>query len=396
MSREVWILALVILINRSGLMVTTFLGVYLKEHLDYSLAETGSVLMFYGIGSLAGVFMGGVISEKVGYLRVQFMALALSGVFIFVMQYASELWHFSLLLFLAIFFADMYRPANMGSLTMYSRSDNRTRSLALLRLAINLGISIGPVVGGFLIGIKGYTLLFYVDGITCVVAGFVLLIFLGLNDKEKIKEAKKTPLKWREIDLKSFAWLLFSNLFWAFSFFQIIYMYPIFMKSELGYAEFIVGLTYSLSGLMILFMEMPIVKMYEKFNKRKILFGGTLICAFAYVFLYYSESFSIFNPYVFAMPLLYMIFITMGEIFYLPFAGSLALNMAPKGHSAKFMAVYSMIFSVTHILAPLIGAFLADYFGFKVMWMCMGIAMIIVLLGLSLMNDERLPQEIKH
>jgi len=395
LAREVWILALVVLINRSGLMVTTYLTVYLHTVLDYSIAEAASVMMFYGIGSIAGVSVSGAISDRVGYLRMQLIALVTSGIFIFCMQFAYSYWHFALLLFLTVFSADMYRPANMASLTQFSKVENRTRSLALLRLAINLGISIGPAIGGFLIGYTGYKMLFYVDGITCVIAGFVLVIFLGLKDKKDIAEKKSSKMSWNDIDLKSFLWLLFSNFFWALSFFQIIYMYPLFMKSELGYTEFVVGLTYTLNGLMIFVMEMPIIKMYEKSNKRKILFWGSAICAAAYVFLYYSQPVQ-WNPLVFLMPIIYMVFITIGEIFYLPFAGSMALNMAPKGHAAKFMAVYSVVFSGTHILAPIVGGYLAEFHGFQNMWLVMGIAMLLVMIGLWQMKDEQLPQEIEH
>jgi len=391
LAKEVWIFALVILINRSGLMVTTYLSVYLHTDLGYSISKAGSIMMFYGAGSLLGVFVSGRISERVGYLKIQIIALVTSGFFILMMQYANTYWEFAILLFLMVFFADMYRPANMASLTQYSNFENRTRSLALIRLAINLGISIGPAVGGFLIASTGYKALFYVDGMTCIFAGLVLILLLGIKDQdtkllENKEEEKNANLK--RVDYKSFIWLLVSNFLWTMAFFQIIYTYPLFMKAELGYSEFIVGITFTLNGLLIFIMEMPIIKMYEHYNKRKILYSGTILCAISFVFLYYAKPFGIFEPVVFILPIMYMLFITIGEIFYLPFAGSMALNMAPKGSAAKFMSWYSMVFSLMHILAPFFGAFLADYLGFKTLWLTTGIMMLLVIFSVNKMSDE--------
>ena len=44
--------------------------------------------------------------------------------------------------------ADIFRPANSTAIAEYS-SENRTRSVSLIRLAINLGFSVGPAIGGF-------------------------------------------------------------------------------------------------------------------------------------------------------------------------------------------------------------------------------------------------------
>ena len=88
--------------------------------------------------------------------------------------------------------ADMFRPAMFVALSAYSKPENKTRSVTLIRLAINLGFSAGPAVGGIIITGLGYAQLFWVDGITCILAGLLLLKVLHpkkarVQDKTKIE-----------------------------------------------------------------------------------------------------------------------------------------------------------------------------------------------------------------
>ncbi len=252
LSKETWIIATTLLINRSGLMVMTFLSLYLIESFDYSVAEAGFVVSFYGWGSLVGVWLGGLLAEKIGYLRIQFFALLVSGFVFITMYYATEYWQFITLSFLVSATADMFRPANMATIPWYSNPENRKRSIALIRLAINLGISIGPALGGFLALKVGYESLFWVDGITCIFAGFFMLILLGFKDPEINEAGEAVAIKTDEkeqtedfievvaptdpapqADIKKFIWLLSGIFVWSFIFFQIIYTFPVFLKQEM-------------------------------------------------------------------------------------------------------------------------------------------------------------------
>ena len=79
LPRDIWYLSLVLMINRSGTMVLTFLPLYLTRHLAFDLIFAGQVLSAYGLGHLAGAFVGGWTVDRLGAIRVQTLALALSG-----------------------------------------------------------------------------------------------------------------------------------------------------------------------------------------------------------------------------------------------------------------------------------------------------------------------------
>ncbi|MEZ4829106.1 MAG: MFS transporter [Bacteroidia bacterium] len=188
LPREIWLISMVSLINRSGAMVVPFLTVYLTRKMGFSLIEAGWVMSAFGLGSIAGAIVGGRLTDRVGHYQVQFWALLLGGGMYFVLMQMETLWTIAVTTFFTSLVNDSFRPANMSSISAYSPKNLYTRSVALLRFAINLGFSIGPAVGGFLAATVGYKWLFVVDGMTCIAAAIVFRMAVTQKYEEKPEE----------------------------------------------------------------------------------------------------------------------------------------------------------------------------------------------------------------
>ena len=172
LSRPIWWLSLVTFINRCGTMVIPFLTVYLTDR-GYSLAQAGYIMAAFGAGSILGGYIGGRMTDRFGFFYVQVISLLLNGIMFIVLGYMETLWQIGICIFVLSSLGESFRPANSAAIAAYSDDANRTRSYSLNRLAINLGFGIGPAVGGLLAS-KSYMLLFWADGITCMVASLVL------------------------------------------------------------------------------------------------------------------------------------------------------------------------------------------------------------------------------
>src|SRR5580765_6856977 len=79
LPRPVWLLALVTFVNRSGTMVLPFMALYLTERRGFSATAAGTALGVYGLGSLAGTYLGGWLSDVVAPRRVMALSLLLNG-----------------------------------------------------------------------------------------------------------------------------------------------------------------------------------------------------------------------------------------------------------------------------------------------------------------------------
>jgi predicted MFS family arabinose efflux permease len=367
-SREIWILTIITFINRAGTMVLPFLSKYLKEDLHYSYGEVGWIMVSFGIGSMLGSWLGGKLSDKIGFYKVMIFSLFTSGLLFFVLQFITSFWGLCLGMFSIMTIADMFRPAMFVSLGAYAKPENRTRALTLVRLAVNLGFAAGPALGGLIIMGIGYKGLFWADGATCIVS--ILIFWLLVKEKTKSvyidKEHPGEILTHSVFKDKPFWIFLFTSFITAMIFFQIFTTLPLYHHDRYGLTEFQTGLLMTLNGLMIFFLEMPIVSIFErkKVNKVKIIVWGSLLMAASY----YTLLIDVWA----GMLVVSIIFITFGEMFAFPFSNSFAMSRAPKGHEGRYMALYTMSFSFAHIMSSKSGMELIGHFGYKANWIVMG------------------------
>lgn len=368
-SREIWILTLVTFINRAGTMVLPFLSKYLKEDLHFSYSQVGWIMVCFGLGSMLGSWLGGKLSDKIGFYRIMIFSLFTSGLMFFGLQFITSFEGLCIAMFLIMVVADMFRPAMFVSLGAYAKPENRTRALTLVRLAINLGFAAGPALGGLIIMNIGYQGLFWADGGTCILAIIIFAILVKEKKKSKFID-KKDPdnvLTYSVFKDKPFWIFLGTCLITGILFFQLFTTIPLYHKEQFNLTELQTGLLLTLNGILVFFLEMPIVSYIErnKINKVKIVCLGCFAMAIS-LFLMLINFWS-------GILIIMMLFMTLAEMFAFPFSNSFAMSRAPKGHEGRYMAIFTMSFSLAHILSAKVGMEIIANWGYQANWLFMGL-----------------------
>ncbi len=366
--RPVWLLALVMLVNRSGTMVIPFMTVYLTRQLHFSLVQAGLVMSLFGVGSIAGAHIGGRLTDRIGHYPVQVTALLLGGLGFIGLGQLHTLPQISIGIFSLSLLAETFRPANGAAIAQYSTDENRTRAYSLNRLAVNLGWSIGPVVGGFLATI-GWEYLFWVDGLTCISAALVLWLFLPRPAKLPQSATHQPDGEPVTVSAQSayrdttYLWFVLFTTFNAIAFFQFFFVVPVYFRQSLGLNEFEIGLAMSLNGLLIVALEMLLV--YRLDGRRSLLVYivyGVLLNGLAFLLM------NLFVGSVIAAVLTCVLAITFGEMLSMPFMNTFWANRANDRNRGQYAGLYSMCYSMAHILAPTVGTQVAQRAGFMTLW----------------------------
>lgn len=383
LSREIWLLSGVMLINRAGTMVIPFLSVYLTQQLGFSLAQTGWVMSSFGAGSVAGSLIGGKLSDRVGFYQVQFWALLLSGFSFIALSLFTSFYAMCLAVFVSTTIADAFRPANFTAIAAYSRAENRTRAIALLRMAINLGWAVGPALGGFLAIHYGYHFLFWADGLTCIAAAIIFRFALPPRFAEEeeeggAEEGATKALPRSVYHDKPYLLFLFLTLLNGLAFMQMFSAFPVFLKQEVFLNEGQIGALLALNGLTIGLLEMPLIFILEKrVPALKIISFGTLLIGAAFLL------FNAFGPWP-GIALASMLLLTFGEMFSLPFLSTRAIGFAGRHNRGAYMSLFSTTYSLSHILAPNIGLQMAGIWGFPALWYVIAGITVLAALGFQL------------
>lgn len=386
LSTEVWWLSLITLINRAGTMVIPFLSLYLNKSLGFSLNQISWILPFWGLGSVIGTWIGGKLTDMVGYYKVMFVSLLLTGVFFFMLQYITTFEGFCFGIFLVMLVADVFRPAMFVALSAYSKPENKTRSVTLIRLAINLGFSAGPAIGGLIITGIGYYGLFWVDGITCGLAAILLLQVLHPK-KAKVQDQVKVKNPISVYSDKAF-WVFFIAMFiFGFTFMQYFSTMPLYYKDVRLLTELEIGLLMGFNGFFIFVFEMPLINwlVNHKKSKVKLVALGLFLVAMSFIILNTSSWWGIL--------IIGMLLMTIGEMVAFPFSNSFAIERGKKGNQGEYMAMYAISFSLASIFSHNSGMQMIDRYGYEFTWNFMTIfsliGVIVLLFLLRILKKEK-------
>ncbi len=391
LSTEVWLLSLVAFINRCGTMVIPFLSVYMTVELGFSIVDAGWVLFCFGLGSLAGSYLGGYLTDKLGYYWVMFWSLFAGGLMFIILGYIDTIIWMGAIVFLTTTVADAMRPAVMTAVAVYSKPKNRTRAFSLIRMAINFGWAMGPAIGGWLISFKGYWALFWADGLTCIVAAIMFRLCMEakkVEGKKKEVRRKAAPIKSPYRD-KEYLFFLFLTLIGAIVFMQFLYTLPVFYKEKMEFSELMIGNILAMNGLLIAFTEMPLVYTLER--KLKVIDNvwiGVLMYGIAYMLLNLAAGPSLLIAGI------SMIILSIGEIFNMPFTNTYAMSRASEDNRGAYMGLFTMAFSVAHIVGPPLGTQVVHYFGFTTLWNLMGAMSLTTALGYIYLKKRSAKQSV--
>jgi predicted MFS family arabinose efflux permease len=370
-SREIWILTIITFINRAGTMVLPFLSKYLKEDLGFTYNQVGWIMVAFGLGSMLGSWLGGKLSDKIGFYKIMVFSLFTTGVSLFFVQYITSFVGLCIAMFVLMVIADMFRPAMFVSLGAYAKPENRTRALTLVRLAVNLGFAAGPALGGLIIMGMGYPGLFWVDGASCILS--ISIFALLVKEKKKVTHGDKLESagQIKSVFHDRIFWVfLFVSFVTAMIFFQLFTTLPLYHNEKFGLSELQTGLLMTLNGLLIFALEMPTVGYMERkaFPKIKIIIIGSFIMASSFFLL-------LINVWA-GILVVSMVCISIGEILTFPFSNAFALSRAPHGQEGRYMALYTMSFSLAHIVSSKVGFEIITRLGYQMNWSfmaCIGI-----------------------
>jgi predicted MFS family arabinose efflux permease len=366
-------------------MVIPFMTMYATQKLHYSITQAGFIMALFGAGSIVGAYIGGRLTDALGFYKIQLFSLFGGGCMFILLGYMRSFPAICICTFVLSTINESFRPANSTAIAYYSVPENRTRSYSLNRLAINLGWAFGGALGGFLAGYN-YQLLFWVDGLTNLSAAIFLFFALPvppeLQASIKSNKTKCTGGSSAYQDRQYMLFILFTVLF-AFCFFQMFTILPVYLKTKLGISEQLIGTLMAINGLIVAIVEMVLIYRLEARQKPLLFmkYGVWLV----------GLSFAMYNLLTgkFLLALSAMVVITFGEMLAMPFMNSYWISRSSDHNRGQYAALYTMGWGTAQIAAPSLGGFIADRFSYNLLWWIVFAITIMTGLGFSSLSIKK-------
>jgi len=360
LPRDVWLLFFTLLVNRAGTMVLPFLTLFLTGRRGLSVVEAGRLLGLYGIGAVVGSYVGGWLSDRIGATTTMRIMLLASGAGYLVFLLLSTPLEIAVGLFLLSIVVEGFRPAMMTATAERTPTVMQIRAFALIRLAANLGMAIGPALGGIL-ALYSYSWLFVVDSVTCLVAAALLFLALGksraIGDAASGSGSQGTRSPWTD---PPFLALLLLAFCFATVLFQVFGTLPLYLRKVHGYREDVIGMLLGFNALLIVAFEMVLIHWAQRFARMRMIGIGALLLCLGMGMMPLDDSL----PYLWLTIAVW----TVGEMLAFPFINAVAAARPGAAQRGRYLGAYNMAFALAFIAAPIAGTWVYERFGPDAVW----------------------------
>lgn len=382
LHRSVYILFFATAINRIGGFVFAFLTLFLKTKLDMSNSQIASFVIFTGVITMIGPLIGGTLADARGRKKI-LIATSFIGASIFalcgiVVNYRMDLVPYMIIG--ASFFFSMSGPIHRAMLAdIVTDEEERKRAFALIYLGINLGVAIGPLIGGFLLA--NHVALFFIgDAITTMIGLVLILIF--------VEETRLSKADMEEVDGKESyegGFVLFAFLkrpiLVAFTLIGILSA-AVYSQSNFGLSlhlnEFFgnlngpryFGLLISSNALIVIFGTIGITELLSKKKPLTNMFIGSILYAIGFGMI------GLLN-HVFPLYFLSVLFWTFGEILVMTNFNVFMMSHTPVNYRGSFSAMTGIIMGAGHFVSPKLMSFGIEKYGYNSSWFAVGIVALV-------------------
>jgi MFS family permease len=362
-------------------MIWPFLMIYVSEKLDQTLAAVASLLTINSVVSLGSAFIAGPIADRVGRKWVLVISLIGNGLVYLLLGQATTFSQFAILMVFWGIFSPLYRVGGDAMLADLIPPERRPDAFALLRMSNNVGIAIGPAIGGF-IASSSYFIAFICAAAGLTSYGLLLAFFARetLPEKAQTDPKPRHPFEGYGTVLRDKHFLTATGGFWLaqMAVVPIWVLMSVYVKENYGIAENQFGLIAATNAVMVILFQFPVTQQTKRFSPLAVMAAGTAIYTVATFCISLASGFWGFW--------LCMVLMTSGELMLVPTASTYAANLAPPDMRGRYMSIYGLSWGVASGVSSPLGGFLNDRIGPKAIWYG---ASVMGLLGLSVFLQLR-------
>jgi MFS family permease len=361
--RPFWFLFWGMLINATGSsMVWPFLTIYIRQQLDIPLTGVALLLTLNSVVGLVSTTAAGPVVDRFGRKGAMVLSLAAGSATLVAMSMAGTLQLWVILMVVSGTFSPLYRVGGDSMVADLIEPERRANAYALLRMIANLGVAIGPAVGGFVTAVS-YSLAFYMAAVAHVIFSLLILFFVG----ETVPRGQKTPDDPKRDGgygyiLRDRPFLAFCGTFTlsAMAYSLMLILLPVYAKENFGVPESQYGFIMATNAAMVVLFQYAITNVTKRHRHLPVLAVGSLFYALGVGSVAWGWNFPTF--------LVSMVVLTIGEMIMIPTATALTANLAPPAMRGRYMSLYTLTWGTGLGFGPVVGGFLNDNLAPAAIW----------------------------
>lgn len=377
--RDFWMMIVVNFVDRlGGSLLFPFFALYITKRFDVGMTEVGGLFAIFFVSSFIGAFPGGALTDRFGRKGIIMFSLIATSLSTLLMGFVDEFQFFLLVAFVSGIFTDVGGPAYEAVFMDVLPEEKRASGFGIRRVAFNLAIVIGPVIGGF-VAARSYLALFILDAIISAIVA--LLVFRLIPETKPAAPEGKVQESTAETfagylrvlrDGKFIAFTLVCLLTW------LVYMnmnttFGVYLRDQHGIPESGYGWLISINAAMVVLLQFPITRRIEKNPPMLMMALGVAFIASGLFLFGFVGTFWLFAVAV--------AILTIGEMVTIPIANATVANFAPEEMRGRYNFVYGNSWGISFAVGPYLAGLILDNYNPNLLWYACGVIGMIAVLG---------------
>ncbi|MCC7129646.1 MAG: MFS transporter [Anaerolineae bacterium] len=394
-----WVVVAAAFVDRvGGNMLFPFFTLYVTQKFGIGMTQAGALLGVYSIFGFLGNMLGGALTDRFGRKRILLFGLVFSALSAVSLGLANRLWVMYLLSVAVGLLSDIAGPAWQAMIADLLPEKQRTEGFGVLRVTANLSWIVGPVLAGLLAS-RSFMLLFGADAVTSLLTA--LIILRAIPETKPQPAAGEQPAEPPEETLldslggyrKVFQDRLFIAYIAASVLMTVVYvqMYStlsVYLRDNHGVAPQQFGFLLTSSAITVVLLQFWVTRRIKNYAPMLMMALGAF---------FYMIGFGMFGfVSAYALFVLAIVLITLGEMIVMPVSQALAANFAPEDMRGRYMAVFGLVWGVPGIIGPVAAGLVMDNFNPNWVWYLGGLLCAAAAVGFLLLQraaGRRFPPE---
>ena len=379
-----WTYNLIVFIDRlGGFMLYPFFALYLTQKYDIGMATVGLLFAVFSVSGMVGSALGGAIADRMGRKTVIICSLLLSSLSALGMGFAPTLGIFVAVSVLVGTLANIGGPAHEAVVADLLPQDKRAEGYGIIRVVFNVAVIIAPPIAGLLIA-HSYLTLFLVDAVISIISAGIVFFFLPETKPQSRANAKPETMRQtfagygQVFKDKPFLAFIGVTVLMTLVYLNMNSTLGVYLRDQHGLPELRYGWLLSINAIIVVLFQFGITRRLQHFKPLLMMAAGSMLYAVGFAMYGFVPTFALF--------IVAMIVITIGEMVVSPFQQSLVASFAPEHMRGRYMAVSGLSWSISFTVGPYFAGLLLDSANPQLLWAFCGLIGTLATIGFLVLN----------
>jgi MFS family permease len=363
-----------------GALLFPFFTLYLTRKFNIGMTTVGVIFLIFTASGMIGSTFGGALADRMGRKAILLFSLVFSAGSTLWMGTINNIEIFFPGAFIIGLLSDVGGPARQAMV-----------AFGILRVVMNLAVTIGPAIGG-LLAARSYMLLFISDAVTSMITAVIVFLILPetrpATPSDEVDESMVSTFAGYGKVLRDRFFMAFigASILIVIVYSQMNSTLGPYLRDVHGVPEQGFGYILSLNAAMVVLFQFAITRRITKYPAMVILAAGSLLYTVGFAMYGWVSEYSLF--------LLAMVIITIGEMLQVPISQALVARIAPEDMRGRYMAVFGLSWAIPFAIGPLLAGLIMDYGDPHWVWFSAGIVGLIATFIFVLLRrgEETLPE----